>query len=102
MGSGRRSGWAEVGVDRPQPSWGRPFPGFARLVGCFAVTTRGWLGALLSGSGDTAQQRAPLGYSPYGANPMLLDSATAYAQAGLNPEWKTDVAFTDAAIRDTQ
>ena len=43
-----------------------------------------------------------LGYSPYGANPMLLDSATAYAQAGLNPEWKTDVAFTDAAIRDTQ
>jgi len=43
-----------------------------------------------------------LGYSPYGSNPMLLDNPTAYAQAGLNPEWKTDVAFVDAKIRDTQ
>jgi hypothetical protein len=33
---------------------------------------------------------------------MLLSSPTQYAQAGLNPEWKTDVAFTDAKIRDTQ
>jgi hypothetical protein len=33
---------------------------------------------------------------------MLLDSSTAYAQAGLNPEWKTDVAFTQAKIRETQ
>jgi len=33
---------------------------------------------------------------------MLLDSQKAYAQAGLNPEWKTDIAFTDAKIRDTQ
>lgn len=43
-----------------------------------------------------------LGYSPYGSNTMLLDNPTAYAQAGLNPEWKTDVAFVDAKIRDTQ
>jgi hypothetical protein len=33
---------------------------------------------------------------------MLLDSQKAYAEAGLNPEWKTDVAFTDAKIRETQ
>jgi hypothetical protein len=33
---------------------------------------------------------------------MLLDSQKAYAQAGLNPEWKTAVEFTDAKIRDTQ
>ena len=43
-----------------------------------------------------------LGYSPYGSNTMLLDNPTAYAQAGLNPEWNTDVAFVDAKIRDTQ
>jgi hypothetical protein len=33
---------------------------------------------------------------------MLLSSPKQYAQAGLNPEWKTDVAFTDAKIRETQ
>jgi hypothetical protein len=43
-----------------------------------------------------------LGYSPYPSSGMLLGSQTAYAQAGLNPEWKTDIAFTDAKIRDTQ
>ena len=43
-----------------------------------------------------------LGYAPFPSSGMLLDSAKAYAQAGLNPEWKTDVAFTDAKIRDTQ
>lgn len=42
-----------------------------------------------------------LGYAPFPSSGMLLDSAKAYAQAGLNPEWKTDVAFTDAKIRDT-
>ena len=43
-----------------------------------------------------------LGYAPFPTQGMLLDSQRAYAQAGLNPEWKTDVAFTDAKIRDTQ
>jgi len=43
-----------------------------------------------------------LGYAPFPNQGMLLDSQRAYAQAGLNPEWKTDVAFTDAKIRDTQ
>lgn len=43
-----------------------------------------------------------LGYAPFPSSGMLLSSPTAYAQAGLNPEWKTDVAFTDAKIRETQ
>ena len=43
-----------------------------------------------------------LGYAPFPSAGMLLSSPKAYAQAGLNPEWKTDVAFTDAKIRDTQ
>ena len=43
-----------------------------------------------------------LGYAPFPSSGMLLSSPKAYAEAGLNPEWKTDVAFTDAKIRDTQ
>jgi hypothetical protein len=43
-----------------------------------------------------------LGYAPFPSAGMLLSSPRSYAQAGLNPEWKTDVAFTDAKIRDTQ
>jgi len=43
-----------------------------------------------------------LGYAPFPSSGMLLSSPKQYAQAGLNPEWKTDVAFTDAKIRDTQ
>jgi hypothetical protein len=43
-----------------------------------------------------------LGYAPFPSTGMLLSSPKAYAQAGLNPEWKTDLAFTDAKIRDTQ
>jgi hypothetical protein len=43
-----------------------------------------------------------LGYAPFPSQGMLLNSPKAYAQAGLNPEWKTDVAFADAKIRDTQ
>jgi hypothetical protein len=43
-----------------------------------------------------------LGFAPFPSSGMLLDSQKAYAQAGLNPEWKTDVAFTAAKIRDTQ
>ena len=43
-----------------------------------------------------------LGYSPYGTNPMLLESPAAYAEAGLHPGWKTDVALEDANIRQGQ
>jgi hypothetical protein len=43
-----------------------------------------------------------LGYAPFPSAGMLLSSPKAYAQAGLNPEWKTAVEFTDAKIRDTQ
>lgn len=43
-----------------------------------------------------------LGYAPFPSAGMLLSSPTAYAQAGLNPEWKTDVAFDLAKVRDTQ
>jgi hypothetical protein len=43
-----------------------------------------------------------LGFAPFPSSGMLLDSQKAYAQAGLNPGWKTDIAFTDAKIRDTQ
>jgi len=43
-----------------------------------------------------------LGFAPFPSSGMLLDSQKAYAQAGLNPEWKTAVEFTDAKIRDTQ
>jgi hypothetical protein len=45
---------------------------------------------------------AALGYAPFPSSGMLLSSPKAYAEAGLNPEWKTDVAFTDAKIRETQ
>lgn len=43
-----------------------------------------------------------LGYAPVSMPGMLLSGPRAYAQAGLNPEWKTDVAFADAKIRNTQ
>lgn len=43
-----------------------------------------------------------LGYAPVSAPSMLLSGPRAYAEAGLNPEWKTAVEFTDAKIRDTQ
>jgi hypothetical protein len=43
-----------------------------------------------------------LGYAPFPSSGMLLSSPKAYAEAGLNPEWKTDVSFTDAKIRETQ
>ena len=43
-----------------------------------------------------------LGYAPFPSTGMLLSSPKQYAQAGLNPEWKTDVAFTDAKIRESQ
>jgi hypothetical protein len=43
-----------------------------------------------------------LGYAPVSAPGMLLSGQRAYAEAGLNPEWKTAVEFTDAKIRATQ
>jgi UDP-glucose 4-epimerase len=43
-----------------------------------------------------------LGYAPFPSAGMLLSSPKAYAQAGLNPEWKTAVEFTDAKIRESQ
>jgi hypothetical protein len=43
-----------------------------------------------------------LGYAPVSAPGMLLSGPRAYAEAGLNPEWKTAVEFTDAKIRNTQ
>ncbi len=45
---------------------------------------------------------AALGYAPVSAPGMLLSGPKAYAEAGLNPEWKTAVEFTDAKIRSTQ
>ena len=42
------------------------------------------------------------GMAPFPSKGMLLNSSMDYAKAGLNPEWKTDVAFTDAKIRNTQ
>ena len=43
-----------------------------------------------------------LGFAPFPSEGMLLDNPRAYAQAGLNPEWKTAVEFTDAQVRETQ
>ena len=50
----------------------------------------------------TRRRGGNLGYAPFPGKGMLLDSSTAYAQAGLNPQWKTDVAFDLAKVRDTQ
>jgi len=40
-----------------------------------------------------------LEYARYGSPSMLLDSA-GYARAGLSPEWKSNVEFTNASIRN--
>jgi len=45
---------------------------------------------------------AVLGYAPFPSSGMLLNSPTQYAQAGLNPQWKTDVAFDLSKVRDSQ
>jgi hypothetical protein len=42
-----------------------------------------------------------LGYAPFPSKGMLL-SGSEYAQAGLNPGWKTDVAFKAAEVRQGQ
>ena len=51
--------------------------------------------------GGRRRRGGALGYAPYGSNTMLL-SPSEYAQAGLNPEWKTTVEFTDAQIRQSE
>ena len=43
-----------------------------------------------------------LGYGPFPSQGMLLSSPKQYAEAGLNPEWRTAVEFTDAKIRESQ
>jgi hypothetical protein len=45
---------------------------------------------------------AVLGYAPFPSAGMLLNSPTQYAQAGLNPQWKTDVAFDLSKVRNSQ
>jgi hypothetical protein len=44
---------------------------------------------------------AELEYAPFPSKGMLLNDQM-YAQAGLNPSWKNDVAYVDAKIRDSQ
>jgi hypothetical protein len=43
-----------------------------------------------------------LEYAPFPNKGMLLDSQKEYSQAGLNPQWKTDVAFDMAEVRSKQ
>lgn len=43
-----------------------------------------------------------LGYAPLSADTMLLKSPMHYAQAGLNPEWRTSVEFDSADMRASQ
>ena len=43
-----------------------------------------------------------LEYAPFPNKGMLLDSQKEYSQAGLNPQWKTDVAFDMAEVRSQQ
>lgn len=42
-----------------------------------------------------------LGYAPFPSGGMLLDKV-GYQQAGLNPEWKSDISYSMAKIRDSQ
>ena len=44
---------------------------------------------------------AELEYSPFPSRGMLLNDQM-YAQAGLSPSWKNDIAFVDSKIRDSQ
>lgn len=50
----------------------------------------------------TRRRGGSMGYAPFPNKGMLLDSSREYAQAGLNPQWKTDVAFDLAKVRSTQ
>lgn len=50
----------------------------------------------------TRRRGGSMGYAPFPNKGMLLNSPREYAQAGLNPQWKTDVAFDLAKVRSTQ
>lgn len=50
----------------------------------------------------TRRRGGSMGYAPFPNKGMLLDSSREYAQAGLNPQWKSDVAFDLAKVRATQ
>ena len=50
----------------------------------------------------TRRRGGSMGYAPFPNKGMLLDTSREYAQAGLNPQWKTDVAFDLAKVRSTQ
>jgi hypothetical protein len=50
----------------------------------------------------TRRRGGSMGYAPFPNRGMLLDTPREYAQAGLNPQWKTDVAFDLAEVRSTQ
>jgi hypothetical protein len=52
-----------------------------------------------SRSRRTKRRGGSMGYAPFPNKGMLLNSQREYAQAGLNPQWKTDVAFDLAAER---
>uniref|UniRef100_A0A6C0KW44 Uncharacterized protein n=1 Tax=viral metagenome TaxID=1070528 RepID=A0A6C0KW44_9ZZZZ len=43
-----------------------------------------------------------LGYAPFPASSGMLLDKMGYQQAGLNPEWKSDISFSMAKIRDSQ
>ena len=50
----------------------------------------------------TRRRGGSMGYAPFPSSSMLLSTPREYAQAGLNPQWKTDVAFDLAKVRATQ
>jgi hypothetical protein len=67
-----------------------------------AVKTGGYRKSKKSGRKNKKRGGAVLGYAPFPSSGMLLNSPTQYAQAGLNPQWKTDVAFDLSKVRDSQ
>jgi hypothetical protein len=43
-----------------------------------------------------------IGYAPFPSSTGMLLDKTGYQQAGLNPEWKSDISYSMAKIRDSQ
>ena len=75
---------------------------FARLLDLaqFSAGTLGSYFGSLSLRDQLGRRRGgSMGYAPFPNKGMLLDSQREYTQAGLNPQWKTDVAFDLAAER---
>ena len=50
----------------------------------------------------TRRRGGALGYAPFPASSGMLLDKMGYQQAGLNPEWKSDISFSMAKIRDSQ